>query len=424
MDTPKLTPANENPWYVLMTLYGEQVGENFNNDLHRQNREVWNAWSCKGLDDVSAVNVAKQARIKVDETRGWEDIAKKVMRKHRVEMKKRHNGEGYTYPGFPDFKEFVNCSCTLFSEELVLRNFVFTRRSYFSSVTFKLASDFTSAVFAQGADFAHTIFMSAVDFYYVTFSQFVSFQSATFTQLAYFASATFNGPAKFVGARFGLLDGGEVCLPIFTEAAFARVLSFREAEFVSHYPVLEGAEFGGAVVVTAKPANWPEVELQLLEEAEKSSKVPTKEVAKDSCATLRHALGKQGRPEEEHFFFKREMTLAGQIGSLPARLPYQLFGWVSDYGHSIARPTNILLALWVGLVLVYTEGAGLGALEALGYSFANMFKFFGLQRTYFDFAEIRDWPAWVQVVSAIQTVLSFILLFFLGLGLRTRFRLR
>jgi hypothetical protein len=30
----------------------------------------------------------------------------------------------------------------------------------------------------------------------------------------------------------------------------------------------------------------------------------------------------------------------------------------------------------------------------------------------------------VQMLTATQTVLSFILLFFLGLGLRTRFRLR
>ena len=83
-----------------------------------------------------------------------------------------------------------------------------------------------------------------------------------------------------------------------------------------------------------------------------------------------------------------------------------------------------MLALWLWTILVYTEGAGLNVLEALGYSFSNMFKFLGLQRTYFDFVDIREWAAWVQTASAAQTVLAFILLFFLGLGLRTRFRLR
>jgi hypothetical protein len=37
-----LTPANENPWYVLMTLYGEQKGDEVDEALHAENRKVWN----------------------------------------------------------------------------------------------------------------------------------------------------------------------------------------------------------------------------------------------------------------------------------------------------------------------------------------------------------------------------------------------
>jgi hypothetical protein len=228
-----------------------------------------------------------------------------------------------------------------------------------------------------------------------------------------------------VAARFGVRDETETCVPIFTEAAFARLVSFRDAKFVTHYPVLEGTEFRETVVVTAKSTHWPSAGQPLLDQAAKVlRKVPTKEVAKDSCARLRHALGKQGMPEDEHFFYRREMKLAGAIDPWNRGFPYRLFGWVSDYGYSIARPANALLALWLWIILVYTEGGGFGVFEALGYSFANMFKFFGLQSIYFDYEIIRNWPAWVKVVSATQTVLSFILLFFLGLGLRTRFRLR
>ena len=34
----KLTPANQNPWYVLMTLYGEQEGEAVVLQLDEDNR--------------------------------------------------------------------------------------------------------------------------------------------------------------------------------------------------------------------------------------------------------------------------------------------------------------------------------------------------------------------------------------------------
>ncbi|AGI73331.1 hypothetical protein OA238_c33500 [Octadecabacter arcticus 238] len=445
-DKPKLTPANENPWYVLMTLYGEQDEEEVVNDPDDQSRAVWNAWSCQQLYDDAAAELAKQTGVDVAETRGWSLIATEVKRKHRAEMEDR-NDDDFTYPGFPDFESAIQCSEIQFCNILVLENRIFTQPVYFTSATFTQDADFNSATFTQDANFSSATFTQSAyfdsatftqlayffsatftqraDFLFATFTQDADFSSATFTQAADFSSATFDGPAKFMAARFGVRDETETCVPIFTEAAFARLVSFRDAKFVTHYPVLEGTEFRETLVVTAKSTHWPSAGQPLLDQAAKVlRKVPTKEVAKDSCARLRHALGKQGMPEDEHFFYRREMKLAGAIDPWNRGFPYRLFGWVSDYGYSIARPANALLALWLWIILVYTEGGGFGVFEALGYSFANMFKFFGLQSIYFDYEIIRNWPAWVKVVSATQTVLSFILLFFLGLGLRTRFRLR
>ena len=118
------------------------------------------------------------------------------------------------------------------------------------------------------------------------------------------------------------------------------------------------------------------------------------------------------------------MHHAGRTGPVAGRLPVLAFEAVSEFGYSIARPTAALIALWACGAAVFARQTALGGWEAAGFSFANMFKFFGLQRTYFDFGMIRDWPGWVQWVSGGQTVLAFVLLFFLGLGLRTRFRLR
>jgi hypothetical protein len=383
-DKPKLTPANENPWYVLMTLHGEQDGVKVDDDLHDQNRAVWNAWSCQQLDDDAAAELAKEMGVDVAETRGWAQIATEVKSKHRAEMKTR-NDDDFTYPGFPDFESPIQCSEIQFCNILVLKGCIFTQPANFSS--------------------------------------------ATFTQTADFSSATFDGPAKFVAARFGVRDTTEICVPIFTEAAFARLVSFRDADFVTHYPVLEGMEFRETVVVTAKSTHWPSAGQPLLDQAAKVlRKVPTKEVAKDSCARLRHALGKQGMPEEEHFFFTREMHHAGQIGSWFQRLPYRLFGWVSGYGGSIERPALGLIWLFLAPLGVYLAALGPTSLatfgKAMALSFASIFIFLGFQRTYFGMDGFQNVDIIVQMLTATQTVLSFILLFFLGLGLRTRFRLR
>jgi len=513
----ELPDANTNPWYVLMTLYGELEGKWGDDDLHAKNRAVWNAWSCQGLDDDAAAVVAKLARVDVGETRGWAKIAVSVKRKHRAEMKKRNTDSDFTYPGFPDFEKFIGCSDIQFFNTVVLKNCIFTQAAYFISATFTQYADFHSATFTraaffhsatftQDASFNNTTFTQAAyfnsatftqyaffnsatftraasfnnttftqaasfnsatftqdayfngatftqaaffsgatftqdaSFYGATFTQAAYFDSATFTQDAYFSSATFtqaayfdsanfDGPAKFVGAKFGLRAGGEACQAYFTEAAFAKVVSFREAEFVSHYPVLEGTQFREGVVLSAKAAFWPVAGKGATDLDESGT-----ERAKESCAALRHALGKQGMPEEEHFFFRREMRFAAQIGGVWQRLPYQVFGAVSDFGQSIWRPFIGLLALWAIGGLLYTVSYAWGAFDdgqqpreilfGFGLSFANIFKFLGLQRSYFDVDFTQSLNPWLQVMGGVQTVVGFLLLFFLGLGLRTRFRMR
>lgn len=57
-------------------------------------------------------------------------------------------------------------------------------------------------------------------------------------------------------------------------------------------------------------------------------------------------------------------------------------------------------------------------------SFANLFTLFGLHKLWFSAVWLEHlwWP--LKVLGGAQTVASLPLLFFLGLGLRTRFRLR
>jgi len=96
------------------------------------------------------------------------------------------------------------------------------------------------------------------------------------------------------------------------------------------------------------------------------------------------------------------------------------------------RPACGLLGMWLVPAMIY-----LGALVrpfhdgtsdlswpgALGLSFANLFAFFGLNGLYFE-TVIDGFGPWLSFLAGLQTVTGFILVFFLGLGLRNRFRLK
>src|SRR6056297_2314947 len=62
-DGVRLTPAAQNPWYVLATVAGEQEGTSFAEidlDLYARTRRFWNGWMCQGMDDAARAEVARK----------------------------------------------------------------------------------------------------------------------------------------------------------------------------------------------------------------------------------------------------------------------------------------------------------------------------------------------------------------------------
>lgn len=86
----ELKDANTNPWYVLMTLYGEQEGDEVDEALAEKNRKVWNAWSCQGLNDEERARICANSEVEVAETRGWPKMKGEVSALHRVAMERRN----------------------------------------------------------------------------------------------------------------------------------------------------------------------------------------------------------------------------------------------------------------------------------------------------------------------------------------------
>lgn len=127
------------------------------------------------------------------------------------------------------------------------------------------------------------------------------------------------------------------------------------------------------------------------------------------------------------------MGFAAQIGGWWQRLPYRVFGAVSDFGYSIQWPVLWMLGLFICVAMINhvvlqwgatLRGAAYHPLQAFALSFANQFPLFGLHGRWFSLAYLQDLNPWLKALGGLQTVASLPLLFFLGLGLRTRFRMR
>ena len=540
--TVPLKPANENPWYILMTLFGEDDGTSTAENLRRReaNQNAWNAWVGQSLNPTQLKAIQDEGLIKIAEFEREFQVS--LVYKYGSVFNER-NGAHAVVPKLPSPKDAVDLSRTEFSDSFLLEkmafpaevsfelssfaspasfseshffdDFVLNSASFqrsldahnlrcegilsagntsiagdanfdgtrcvghfsmnggsfmgytsfsnlschsganfskatfdaeevlFNSARFRDSANFRAAVFAKLADFHSAIFFDHATFSECTFNGPCSFYDCTFKSNFYFRKTTCRGEMNFAKANFkdfaifaqtsfadrtnftrtvfsGKQDTNNPKID-FTDCEFKNTTTFRNTSFMRSFPVFSGTIFHPITRFSAENDLWPPKEPH------------SKEQAKDTCATIRHLLAKQGLPEDEHFFFRREMYFAGRIGSHWQRLPYLLFGWLSDYGHSIARPSLFLFGTWLAGAVLFlvafawfdvTKGEEWRLVQPFGFSFANMFKFLGFQRSYFGFDFLRELPLWLQFLSAVQTILGFVLLFFLGLGLRQRFRLR
>jgi hypothetical protein len=488
----QLKPASENPWYVLATIYGEQ-GEEFDEVLHARNRRIWNGWACTNLTLDERAALAKKVGVEARELDSWTEGLWSEM----IEILRKRIGADFVIPYAESICDF---SSTRFEKPIYMAGFVFICPITFRAASFCGDASFRSASFSHVADFERTSFCGSADFVEASFSGYANFGDSSFCNDARFMIASFSGNANFQSALFqgsanflrstfhrlaNFTDSKFKGAANFTDAHFHQTTRFRDSSFAKHYPVLSGAILHANTIFTAKDS------VEREEDGKKknirlwpSTKAADPEPSRESVAIIRHAVAKQGTPEDEHFFFRREMAFRARMGGrfewpswtspfkkplrcpfdaiawiwqrVPyrasieegcrrfrsavsgffQRLPYQMFGLVSEFGYSIQRPVYSLLALFVIFGAIFAAASYGGGwhvdspkpwvqclVAPFGLSFANIFAFFGFHRLY-EPGLLSGAPWWMLVLSGVQTVLGFILLFFLGLGLRTRFRLR
>lgn len=469
-DGVELKPASKNPWYVLATVEGEQSDSAImaiENDLHIRNRRIWNGWMCQDMAEEDRKALADKLKLNSS------DLALLSA----TEIKKIIARFADAFPGknvqdcLPEPGALIDMSGVHFPNGLVLRNCFFAEGADFNAAHFDELADFTnsdfdgyanfrSASFAGSshfsdayfdgyadfntvhfvghsdfsmahfsryaefidtnfagiANFRSTIFEAAADFRTARFAGLVSFEKAHFAKIAEFERAEFAGPAAF---NAGLFAGSA----IFSDGAFKAATNFSAVAFLSSVPEFYQCDMHQDTRFSTNKINWPSV-------SERNA-----EAGKQAYTRLRQIANDLHNPDDEHFFLRQEMRCKEVLADPFHAWMFRLFRWASDYGYSVARPAAAMVVIWaIGAAafagcMASPASSGLPAdvtdspfRAGMSLSFANLFGFLGINRLYF-LEVLRGFPDVLQFVAGAQTVLGVILLFFLGLGLRNRFRL-
>ena len=219
---PDPKPANENPWYVLLTLNGEQTGEETDAALHEMNRESWAAWRSNDL-------------------RG--EARSRLFAQYEYEMHER-NSHGFPIPAIPDTGEPIDFRSVRFANKLVVTKLEFRVISLFAGSTFENGiegqqvifwerTNFDEAKFMGKSDFFQAIFNNGADFNRTLFNAQSCFQKSNTAGSMVFGLAHFHGSCDFAQTNFG----NEV---LFSQAKFAERADFSFCQFQA------GAGFNGA----------------------------------------------------------------------------------------------------------------------------------------------------------------------------------
>ncbi len=478
----ELRRANDNPWYCLATLYGEQpaLGPD-DKDLATKNRTAWNRWIAGILSDVQrsalVTNGFSESELvpftPLEKSVFCSTFASRMGRETELppdpaagaDFRHTHFDKRLIFGGFlfardagftwATFSGSVDFRSAMFSG---LANFIsatFSGSAEFSSATFSGFANFRSAAFSDWADFRSVkfprfpnfdsaTFSGRADFNSATFSDlahfrlakfpgFANFNSATFSGLANFNAATFSGSADFRSATFSGSDFRSVTfsgLADFRSATFSGLADFVNAEFTAttvfahvHFRT-SVPDFRGAMTHEATEwhgANWPPAPL---DKDAAQAQVYAYERLKQEMERLK-------KHEDEQSFFRKELRARRglyPLGSGPWLLNY-LYEWSSDYGQSVGQPFFWFVVLFAIGFFVFAnntafKGAPMTIGLAAGLSFANIFSFLPIKREIMTPEMVTGLSNVAQVVGVIQSLFGVILLFLLGLALRSRFRMR
>jgi len=136
-------------------------------------------------------------------------------------------------------------------------------------------------------------------------------------------------------------------------------------------------------------------------------------------------MARLNKHEDEMFFFAKELECRRVELGWFRGLPIALYGLLSGYGQSYARPVNGLLVTIAAGTIAWVSHFGEGKFwKSLGFSMTHTFSIFSFLRELLDPEDLKHLSSLLTVVVGAQPVLGVLFLFLLGLALRNHFRMK
>jgi len=441
-DGVELRPASENVWYRILTAYGEQSGRTFDHDLHKKNQRIWNGWACGHLSAVERKELCKLLGLEEYDLRpldDWENRQLELCLGGVGELPIPDVKIDFSSTFFASSFDFIACVSlgvldfrnSVFAKDANFHRAEFQKEVLFPNAMFERTSRFTSSQFYKGADLDGCFFNGFVFMDTCKFGGSLGFRGVCFENGAFFGMSDFVGSVFFDSARFKRTTSfTHACFNGFSDfqnGSFSGATDFRNVNFVGedvNTPLFHNCKMHQDTRFTLDATLWP------------TPTVDNAEDEKEAFTRLRQIMVELHKPDDQHFFLRREMAAKAFLGPWYDRLATIIYGKVADYGWSMMRPLCCLGFVWlVGMVVFlgyFSDCCTIKAKDfegtpfwaAFGVSFSNTFGFLGIGRVMFAADFYRDLPQVLKFVSGLQTVFGVIFLFFFGLGLRNRFRLK
>ena len=165
-------PANSNPWYILMTLHGEQTGDTINRELHRDNMNAWNRFSGLILSNPLHMELIHQSDLK-DELKQVFPSANsdegETLQRHEeakllfCEANRKRTGGIMTGPKITDIENIVDLSNLRFDKLLCCEGFLFPVPVIVENCTFEKEVNISKTVFVAGTTLRESSFELGFD---------------------------------------------------------------------------------------------------------------------------------------------------------------------------------------------------------------------------------------------------------------------
>ena len=340
------------------------------------------------------------------------------------------------------FEEIVTFNETRFYGQTFISNASFNSATHFHRTHFDAPISLDGSQFKHSASFIAVEFTGGASFRNVVFKAPVMFNDSKFEEryysagistpiLADFTNATFTSRASFREVLFGNDDSAysRRLWPErrvdFTNTKFMATTDFRRAEFAGppaffHTSLHEDTDFSGI--------DWTKAETQQVDI----------EYAIRAWERLELIMSRIEKPLDRHRFFRLKMRARRRTDGRFLWLLNWLFDIISDYGWSVGRAFTWWVGHWtISALLLFANSFPTAApsdwsefaLAALETGFANAHPFLllstseGYLAAARELLEVNDKWNLLIPIGTFEAVLGPILLFFLALTLRNRFRL-